>query len=134
MPIRRTVVVALGLAAVLSAGCKGITTPSSNQTEPFSGTLQPKGQNNHGFNVSRTGEVTVKLTAWAPNTQIFAGLALTFASNDGSCTATRQVNNFALLNQQAMLDQLVSGKYCVVVFDPGTLTAAQTYTVTVSHP
>jgi hypothetical protein len=130
----RAVVVAAGVVALLSGACKGITTPSSNQTEQFPGTLQPKGANTHTFNVSKTGEFTAKLTAWAPNSQIFAGLALTLAAGDGSCTVARQQNNFVLLNAQAILDQLVPGKYCIIIFDPGTLTAAQTYTITISHP
>jgi hypothetical protein len=134
MQIRRAAIAAAGVVALLSCACGGITTPSSNQTEQFSGTLQPKAANTqHTFNVSKTGEFTAKLTAWAPNSQIFAGLALTLANGDGSCTTARQQNNFVVLNTQAMLDQLVPGKYCMIVFDPGTLTAAQTYTVTVSH-
>jgi hypothetical protein len=134
MQIRRAVIVAAGVVALFSCACGGIQTPSSNQTEQFSGTLQPKAANTqHNFNVSKTGEFTAKLTAWAPNSQIFAGLVLTLAAGDGSCTAARQQNNFVLLNAQAMLDQLVPGKYCIVIFDPGTLTAPQTYTITVSH-
>jgi hypothetical protein len=27
-----------------------------------------------------------------------------------------------------------SGAYCALVFDPGTLTAAETYTISVAHP
>src|SRR5262245_4534716 len=101
MRMSRVVVVAAGVVAVLSGACGGITTPSSNQTEQFSGTLQAKGANTHNFNVSKTGEFTAKLTAWAPNTQIFAGLALTLANGDGSCTVARQQNNFVLVNAQA---------------------------------
>ncbi len=130
----RGVVVIAAVVAVFSGACGGINTPSSNQTETFSGTLQPKAANTqHNFNVSKTGEFTAKLTAWAPNSQIFAGLALTLATSDGSCTAARQQNNFVLVNAQAMLDQLVPGKYCIIIFDPGTMTAPQTYTITVSH-
>jgi hypothetical protein len=134
MRMSRALVVAAGVVAMLSGACGGINTPSSNQTETFSGTLQPKAANDqHKFNVSKTGEFTAKLTAWGPNSQIFAGLALTLATGDGSCTVARQQNNFVLVNAQAMLDQLVPGKYCIIIFDPGTLTAPQTYTITISH-
>jgi hypothetical protein len=133
MRIRRAVVVVVGVVALVSGACGGINTPSSNQTEQFSGTLQAKAANTHNFNVSKTGEFTAKLTAWAPNSQIFAGLALTLANGDGSCTVARQQNNFVLVNAQAMLDQLIPGKYCIIIFDPGTLTAPQTYTITISH-
>jgi hypothetical protein len=134
MRIRRAVVVAVGLASLLSVACKGITTPSSNKSEQFPGTLDPKGAKSHVFDVSKTGEFTAKLTAWAPNSQILAGMAWTLASNDGTCTTGLQQNNFVVLNAQAIFGQIGSGKYCVIIFDPGTLTAAQTYTITVSHP
>jgi hypothetical protein len=133
MRIRRAVVVVVGVVAFMSGACGGINTPSSNQTEQFSGTLPAKGANTHNFNVSKTGEFTAKLTAWAPNSQIFAGLALTLANGDGACTVARQQSNFVVLNTQAMLDQLIPGKYCIIIFDPGTLTAPQTYTITISH-
>ena len=134
MRIRRAVVVAVSLAGVLSASCKGITTPSNNQSKQFSGTLQPKGANSHTFDVSRTGEFTAKLTAWAPNSQILAGMAWTIATNDGTCTTGLQQNNFVVVNAQALFGQIGSGKYCVILFDPGTLTASQNYTITVSYP
>jgi len=123
----------LGIVSLFTLACHGITTPSSNQSENFSGTLQPHSNASHPFNVSKTGEFTVKLTSWGPNSSIFVGLAWT----DSSCSASVipfQRNDFVLLNTQALGGQIVSGKYCVIVYDPGTLTAAQTYTINVSHP
>ena len=134
MRIRGAVVVALAFASLLAVACKGITTPSNNQTRPFSGTLDPKGSKSHTFDVSKTGEFTAKLTAWAPNSQIFAGMAWALASNDGSCTTGLQQNNFVILNAQAIFGQISSGKYCIIIFDPGTLTATQNYTITLSYP
>lgn len=134
MRIRDAVVVAVAFASLVGAACKGITTPSSNQSEQFPGTLQPKGANSHVFSVSKTGEFTAKLTAWAPNSQILAGMAWTLAANDNSCTTGLQQNNFVILNAQGIFGQISSGKYCIIIFDPGTLTAAQTYTITISHP
>ena len=135
MRTRRAVVVA-GLTALVAMGCGGITTPSNNQTETFSGTLQPQqAPNRHAFSTTKTGELLVKLTAWAPNSNILAGMAWVVGNSDGSCTSTvLQQNNFVILNSQALGGQIVSGKYCIFVFDPGTLTAAQTYTISVSHP
>jgi len=136
MSIRGAVVVALGLAALCTVGCKGITTPSDNQNETFSGTLQPQSEGKgHAFSVGKTGEFTAKLTAWGPNSNILAGMAWVVDDGSGSCTGgILQRNFFVPLNSQALGGQIVSGKYCIVVFDPGTLTAAQTYTITVSHP
>jgi hypothetical protein len=134
MRIRGAVVVAVAFASLLAAACKGITTPSNNQSKQFSGTLDPRGAKNHTFDVSRTGEFTAKLTAWGPNSQILAGMAWTLASNDGACTTGLQQNNFVILNAQAIFGQISSGKYCVIIFDPGTLTATQNYTITISYP
>ena len=125
---------AVAFASLLAAACKGITTPSNNQTRQFSGTLDPRGSKFHTFDVSKTGEFTAKLTTWAPNTQILAGMAWTLASNDTTCTTGLQQNNFVILNAQAIFGQIGSGKYCVIIFDPGTLTATQNYTITVSYP
>lgn len=135
MRARLASAVVLALCAAAAAGCKGITTPSSNVTNTFSGTLAQGSLNGHAFSVSKTGEFTVKLTAWGPNTNLLVALALTAGNNDGSCTTQAlQQNNFTTLNTQALGGQIFSGKYCVVIFDIGTLTAAQTYTISVSHP
>jgi len=101
----------------------------------FPGTLQPQSSNSHPFTAPKTGEFTVKLTAWAPNPNLLVGLAWTLASSDGACTTSvLQQNNFSSLNAQALGGQIIAGKYCIFIFDVGSLTAAQTYTITVSHP
>ena len=125
---------AVAVASLLAAACKGITAPSNNQSRQFSGTLDPRGSKFHTFDVSKTGEFTAKLTTWAPNTQILAGMAWTLASNDTTCTTGLQQNNFVILNAQAIFGQISSGKYCIIIFDPGTLTATQNYTITISYP
>jgi hypothetical protein len=126
------VVAFCGFAA---GACKGITTPSNNTTQSFPGTLNPGSSASHPFSVSKTGEFSVTLTAWGPNTNLLVGLAWTVGNNDGSCTTSvLQQNNFSTPNTQALGGQIVSGKYCVFIFDVGTLTAPQTYTISVSHP
>ena len=134
MRIRGVVVVAVAFASLFAASCKGITTPSNNQSRQFSGTLSPRGSKFHTFDVSKTGEFTAKLTAWGPNTQLLAGMAWTLASSDATCTTGLQQNNFVILNGQAIFGQISSGKYCVIIFDPGTLVGDQNYTITVSYP
>src|SRR5262249_662544 len=84
---RRRVLLAASIvfASLTVVGCGGITTPSSNVTDAFNGTLQARETKSHSFSVGKTGEFTVKLTAWAPNSNIFVGLALTQGNGDGSC-------------------------------------------------
>src|SRR5205809_7068132 len=65
--MRALLAASIVFACLASLACGGITTPSSNTTDTFNGTLQPKDTKAHLFNVSKTGELTVKLTAWTPN-------------------------------------------------------------------
>jgi hypothetical protein len=132
---RFTGALALAVAASLAVGCHGITSPSNNTVETFNGTLAPQGGFGHPFTASKTGEYIVKITALAPTTNAFVGLALVAGNNDGTCTTSIfQQNNFSTLNVQALGGQIISGKYCVLVYDVGTITTTQTYTLTVSHP
>jgi len=134
--MRARIAAALALAAALAAaGCGGITTPSNNVTETFSGTLQPGTSNGHWFGVGKNGEFTVKLTAWAPNSNLLVGIGLFQGNGDHTCTnAQFQLNNFAAFNVQALGGAIVPAAYCIGIYDVGTLTAAQTCTITVSHP
>jgi len=134
MRARFAAAVAVGLLVLMGSACHGITTPSSNVSQDFTGTLQPRTQNSHTFSVSKTGEFTIKLTAWAPNANLLTGLALTQGNSDGTCGGTLQQNTLVSLNVQALGGQIFSGRYCVFIFDVGTLTAAQNYTINVSHP
>ena len=126
---------ALAVAGCLTISCGGIQSPSNNVVDTANGTLAPQGGTSHFFSVSKTGEYTVKLTALAPTSNALIGLALVAGNNDGSCTTSiYQQNNFSSLNVQALGGQILSGKYCVLVYDVGTITTAQTYTIAVSHP
>lgn len=125
----------LAVAGVVTFGCGGISSPSNNTVVPFSGTLAPQGGAGHFFNVSKTGEYTVKLTAIAPTSNALVGLALVAGNSDQSCsTSVFQQNNFVSLNVQALGGQIISGRYCVLIYDVGGISVAQTYTITVSHP
>src|SRR5712691_1309191 len=96
---------ALALAGALTIACGGIVSPSQNTVETFSGTIPPGDA--HPFSASKTGEIQVKLTALAPVSSTFVGM---------------------------ISAQVISGRYCLVVYDYIGFTAPETYTVTVSHP
>ena len=126
---------ALALIVLATTSCGGIVDPSKNQTDTFTGTLSVGSQQQHQFSASKTGEFTAKLTALTPTSTALVGMAIVFASNDGACSATSlQVNNFSSTLTSALGGQILSGKYCLVVYDVGTLQTAQTYTITLSHP
>ena len=119
-------------AALLVAGCGGITDPSKNTVENFSGTLAVGGVVTHPFSSSKTGELAVKITALAPTSSAVIGLTWTQANND-TCAGVLQ-STIAQLNVPAIAGAVSSQRYCIVVQDIGTITVPQTYTIAVSHP
>jgi hypothetical protein len=127
-------------AAMLAAGCHGIIDPSQNKVDPFTGTIAPGGQGPaHAFSASRTGEIQVKVTALTPSSSnTFVGVLWTGRDSSGTCTgASRSVfaqYSFAQVNVPAISTQILSGSYCLTLYDVGSFTTTVTYTVTVSHP
>jgi hypothetical protein len=131
---------AVTLAAVFAAGCGGIVDPSQNKTDTFTGTIAPGGQGTpHGFSASKTGEISVKVTQITPSSSnTFVGVIWTGRAGDGSCAgqlgAVFGQNNFAQVNLPAISTQILSGSYCLVLYDVGSFTTTVSYTLTVSHP
>ena len=125
--------IAIACAGLMAAGCGGITDPSKNTVENISGTLQVGGLNPHGFTSSKTGELSVKLTALAPTSNAIIGLIWTQAANDGTCGGILQ-QTFAQLNVPAISGPVSNQRYCIVVQDIGGISVPQTYTLAVSHP
>jgi hypothetical protein len=128
------VAAALSVAGMLTAGCNGLIDPSKNQTETFSGTINPQGFEAHAFSVTKNGEISIKVTALAPLDSIPVGVIWAQASSNGDCNGAVLQSGFGNLNQVAIVGQIFQGTYCVLVYDLGILTAAETYTVSVSHP
>ena len=135
MRARFAAVLVLALAGAMSIACGGIVTPSQNTVDTFSGTIPPGGA--HPFSASKTGEIQVKLTALAPVSSTFVGLVWAQAGSDGGCAGSIGgvlFQTVAQLNVQAISTQILSGRYCLIVYDYIGFTATETYTVTVSHP
>ena len=138
MPTRLSA--ALVIALVLTA-CGGFTDPSNNQTETFTGTVQPLGANVHAFTMSNSGEFTISITSVTPG-NVFLGVGYGQPAANGSCGLIQSnVINSTQIGRTALSGQvLIKGQYCVVVFDPsgvaGTtpLPVAESYTVQVKHP
>ena len=123
---------ALALAGLLTMSCGGVTSPSQNQQETFSGTLQIGGAARFPVNVANTGEFSVKITALSPTATAFVGTLWAQGSN---CELGIQQNNFSTLNSPALVGAVLQkGAHCVAIFDVGALTVAQTFSLVVSHP
>jgi hypothetical protein len=128
---------ALALAGLITVSCGGVTDPSQNQTETFNGTVATRGGSSNPiwFNVSNTGEFTVKVTSFTPN---YSGTFATYyGQGDGStCLQLLQQNSFSTVNAPVLQGQIFKGLYCVVVADQvGAFPAAgEAFTMTISHP
>jgi hypothetical protein len=124
----------LAVAGLLSVACNGLVDPSKNVTETFSGTITPQGFDPHAFSVTKNGEISIKITAIAPDPNVPLGVIWAQASSDGTCNGAVLQSAVASLNFVAINNQIFEGTYCVLVYDLGILQANATYTVVVSHP
>jgi hypothetical protein len=66
MVIRFGGVAALILAAFMTISCGGVTEPSKNVVQPFSGVLEPGMSKTFPVTVNNGGEYSVKITALSP--------------------------------------------------------------------
>jgi hypothetical protein len=128
---------ALALAGLITVSCGGVIDPSQNQTETFNGAVTARGGSSQAiwFNVSNTGEFTVKVTSFTPN---YSGTFSTYyGQGDGTnCTSFIQSNSFSTVNAPVLQGQIFKGLYCVILSDQfGSFpTTGETFVMTVSHP
>jgi hypothetical protein len=125
---------ALVLAALAASNCGGVTDPSKNTTETFTGTVAPGGRGTiHPVNISNTGEYAVKVTSMTPTFNSVFGTWLGIMQ--GNDCGLFQQNTFSIVGSQSLSGPIFQkGTYCVFVFDVGTMTTNENYTLTVSHP
>ena len=123
----------LALAGAISISCGGIVDPSQNQVEPFSGTVQPGGLSAQHFSSSKTGEITVKVLTLTPASVPAIGVQWVGAG-DGSCNGQVWQSTIATANTTAISGQILSGSYCLIVYDYIGQTVTANYSLTVSHP
>ena len=122
------------LVAVAFLGCKGPTSLSDNIVEMLSGTVQPGQSDVKTFNITNTGELNITLTALSGSTAVGIGYGQTVSAGNCGIVQQRAVNNSSI-GQTVFADAIyIKGQYCTVVFDGGSLTTAQNYTLRVSHP
>jgi hypothetical protein len=140
MRFRFTVAAAFALTTALIAGCGGIVDPSQNTTDTFTGTIPVGGQSvAQGFSASKTGEISVKVTQLTPSSSnTFVGVLWTGRDSNGACAGQLGgvfgQNGFAQIGLPAISTQIQQGGYCILLYDVGTFTTTETYTMTVSHP
>lgn len=132
--------VACVVTGLIAGSCGGIIDPSKNTVDTFNGTLAAGGRFAHPFSASKTGEISVKITALTPISNTYVGIIWSQPLSNGSCSADTignlyQQNAFGQLGLPAISGQILQGQYCLIMYDPGIgYTQPETYTVTVSHP
>jgi hypothetical protein len=126
-------------AGLMAASCGGITDPSQNTVSTGSGAFPPGGQSaGIPFTASNGGELTVRITALAPNSQTYVGIYWLQDASGGACTSyggALYQSGFAQVNVPAITGaQINKGQYCIVLYDSVGLTQTETFTVQISHP
>lgn len=134
MPLRTAAVFLLALAGALSISCGGIVDPSQNKTDTFAGTVQPGSARAHVFSSAKTGEIAIKILTLTPASQPVIGLQWVQGDGTNCNGGLLQVNQFATAGTTAISGQIISGQYCVIVYDSVGLSLPANYTLTVSHP
>jgi hypothetical protein len=139
--MRSVCAAALAAAAMFTISCGGVVDPSKNVTDTFTGTIPVQGTSSgHAFSTNKTGEYSIKVTALTPSSTLFFGTVLAQGLNDGSCDTGGlslpiiQQNSFGTVGTPVLSSGIIPGRYCVFLFDIGTFTVPQNYTLTVSHP
>jgi len=124
---------AVGIAALVSASCGGVTDPSKNTVDTFTSTLQVGAVNVHQFNAANSGEISVIIKALSPVTNAVLGVIYGLPQSDGSCAAIN--GNAGSLSSVVISGAIVKGSYCLAVYDYfSALSVPENYTITVSHP
>ena len=134
MRLRLSAAFVLVLAGVLTISCGGIVDPSENQIEPFSGTVQPGMARAHWFQASKTGEIAVKVLTISPASSPVLGVQWVQGGSDKTCNGGLLQVNQATSNSTAISGRILSGPYCIIMYDSVGLTQPTNYSITVSHP
>jgi len=140
MRVRRKTIAglaALALAGFITISCGGVNDPSKNATDNLTVTVQARGGTSTvgTFNVSNSGEFSVKVTGSTPT---YSGtFLLNVGVGDASSCAIIQQNFFATVNGPSIGGAVVQkGLYCVYLQDiNGSFTTPPiTFTIQASHP
>jgi hypothetical protein len=136
-------------AALAAAGCgsnsnstTGPSTPATQLTETYEGTITIHGAITHPIVVQTAGAVVATFTALDPSTYAVGDetkdtvLGLSLGTWNGLvCTvgAPTLANDAAKAGVSLTGSATATGNYCVRVYDPGTLTQSTGYQLTVTH-
>lgn len=131
--------VLLILLAAGVSGCAGTTlfepTPTIDEEtlqREFTSEVLPGGGASRTFDVSAPGPIAVTLTSTSPP-GVTMGVGVGIPRGDGSCALQASVHTVAGSAAQIAISA-DSGTYCAKVYDPGTLRAPVSFTISISRP
>jgi hypothetical protein len=136
----RTILAGLVLASSLTlTGCNEDppTTPTPDPTTTtvvFASNLAVGGSSTRSFDVTRAGVVSVTLVSVGNSNTLTVGLGVGIPFSDGTgCVLSRSVE--AVSGNTAQLELAVdTGKYCLQIYDPGTLTGVVAFSINLIYP
>jgi len=109
------------------------TTPPPTTTETISGTINSNGGATHTFPVTRSGSVTVTLSALRPDNTLTIGLSL--GTWNGESCQTVIARDTTVVGNSIVGSASAAGTLCIRVYDAaGKLTEPTSYDVQVTHP
>jgi hypothetical protein len=146
----RSLLIGVLALSVVAAACgdegdPGIVQPDVNPatvTETFTGTLSVQNVSSHSFMISRSGRITITLTAVTPpptsegpsSPEVGIGIGipsgLTCVLNLGNGTTA----TVTAASTPQISGIVIAGTFCVAVYDVGNLTETVDYTLAVAHP
>lgn len=118
-------------AALAGAACTEFVDPSDNVVTEFTGTLGPGEADEHGINITRNGEFTVRIRSIEPSEGAFLHVLMGLV-DQGLCALLYQA--IGAHNELIMAGEMYEANYCIQVADPGVLTQTVTYVIELSHP
>lgn len=134
-------VLVVAAIALLASGCNLLSNDSSSPTSPsgattstFSGTVGLQQASFVSFTTAAAGTASLTLTSASPTPATGLGLGIGTPNGTTSCTLSTFTNS-AIASTTAQISLSVgAGTYCAQVYDPGNLTSATTFSVSISHP
>jgi hypothetical protein len=99
-------------------------------TLTWASSVLPSGSTSRSFNASADGTITIGIDTISPNVPLGVGLGIPKNDNSG-CEMTTSLTATPGTQFTASVD---AGKYCVKVFDPGTLTDSVAFQMRIIRP
>jgi hypothetical protein len=132
------ILMALALAPAGCSSSSSTTSPTTTAiTDTFTGTVKQNGTTIHPFAVTTSGALTVTLTSVTPLSNLALGVGLgTWDGSTSTCSSAIATNANSRTGSAALTGTVLTGNFCVRVYDSGNIADGATisYTVEVVHP